>query len=125
MANDCILWQGSRTGGRTRDYGQTNKGKLAHRIAYEQHFGAISSGMHVLHTCDMPLCVNPKHLYLGTAQDNARDKALRERGNKKLTKEQVHEIRASLESRNKLADKYAVSATLVTQIRNGTRRQFV
>lgn len=37
------------------------------------------SGLWVLHKCDNPRCFNPKHLYLGTAKDNARDALVRGR----------------------------------------------
>lgn len=57
----------------------------AHRLAYELanepiDQSAISSGQWwVLHRCDVPNCCNPDHLYLGTAKDNARDRAMRAR----------------------------------------------
>jgi len=52
----------------------------AHRISYIIYKDSIPFGMHVLHNCDNPSCVNPDHLFLGTAKDNMTDKTIKGRG---------------------------------------------
>jgi HNH endonuclease len=71
----CWLWMGNRI---THGYGairHNGKSLLAHRLSYELHYGVIPGGLYCLHHCDTPACVRPDHLFLGTAQDNARDMA--------------------------------------------------
>ena len=45
----------------------------AHRMSYIFHCGLIPAGMWVLHHCDNGKCVNPHHLFLGSAKDNVQD----------------------------------------------------
>lgn len=63
--------------GRVRDgYGNfyvNSRPTGAHRVAYELAKGAIPPGMHVCHSCDNPPCVNPAHLWLGSARQNMQD----------------------------------------------------
>ncbi|MBK8772145.1 MAG: HNH endonuclease [Rhizobiales bacterium] len=67
--------------------GQDGYGKLkvrgktvrAHRHYYTVYVGPIPSGLWVLHRCDTPMCVNPRHLYVGTQLDNEHDKDARGR----------------------------------------------
>lgn len=80
----CFLWVGGQNG---RGYGAIGKGgrdgwMLAHRVAWEIARGSIPVGMHVLHRCDVTWCVNPAHLFLGTAADNARDCSQKKRQHK-------------------------------------------
>jgi len=65
QANGC--YGSIRVGGR--------KGKTVklHRLAWEEAFGPIPDGMSVCHTCDVPACCNPAHLFLGSQQDNVTD----------------------------------------------------
>lgn len=91
----CWLWMQSLN---HKGYGQVEfRGKKAkaHRASWMASFGEIPEGQMVLHRCDNRACINPAHLFLGTAKDNTDDMVRKNRApNRKLTVEAVREIRA-------------------------------
>lgn len=120
----CLIWLGFIT---KSGYGQISyKGKLtrAHRVAWEVKFGEIPEGLHVLHKCDVRCCVNPDHLFLGSHQENMRDKVNKGRhpvGSNspisKLTDEQVEVILTDTSGPTLLAAKFNVSPSTICDIR--------
>lgn len=131
----CWLWAGSLV----REHGQVNPSshsglKYAHRYSYFLHRGDFDRKLHVLHKCDVPWCVNPDHLYLGTHQDNHRDMLERSNpkyaignqvGSAKLTPELVRDIRTEFKSGNismrALGRKFGVTHPAISDVISGHR----
>ena len=113
----------------------------AHRFSWEIHDGPIPDGMLVLHKCDVPSCVNPGHLFLGTYSDNMKDAANKGRlhmqkhpmlarenfknvfgdnhPSAKLTALDALKIRDSKRSGWQLGRQYGLSKTAVNNIKAG------
>ena len=121
----CWVWRNANKGKGKLHYGSftfRRKIYLAHRLSWKLHNGDIPERMWILHKCDNPSCVNPDHLFLGTAMDNQRDKLAKGRCVvEKLTIEKVKEIRNKLEmgiTSGRLAKDYGVSATTIHNIKS-------
>lgn len=74
IVDGCWIWNGAKN---RKGYGQIriqNKLWIASRYFYTIYKGDIPEGFHILHKCDTPSCVNPKHLVAGTNQENVDDK---------------------------------------------------
>lgn len=84
----CHLWIGALF---TNGYGVfriSKMNKKAHRMSYELNVGSIPNGLIVCHKCDVPSCVNPDHLFLGTHKDNVQD--MINKGRKSSVKGESH-----------------------------------
>ena len=74
FVEDCWIYNGYIN---VYGYGRLrydSKKILAHRLSYELHIGEVPNGKMVLHSCDRPACINPKHLRLGEHTDNQTDR---------------------------------------------------
>lgn len=89
--------------------------------------------MHVLHKCDVRVCVNPDHLFLGTNQDNVNDRVAKGRSWRaqgvkhhfaKLTEADVRDIRDRAKvwgMGRALAKEYGVSTAVISAVKRGQR----
>ena len=137
----CWLWLGAMS---TSGYGNLRvdgRWLKAHRYAYELFCGAIPPeldgedvrGPCVIHSCDMPLCVNPDHLRIGTHVQNMHDKRERDRfvsnplygeehQNSKLKADDiplVRRLRAEGVSYVELGRRFGVHRTTIRDVING------
>lgn len=77
----CWIWIGAVN---KKGYGSINiNGKMdkTHRVSYRLFKGSFNKKLFVCHSCDVPSCINPDHLFLGTAKDNAVDRVNKNRSN--------------------------------------------
>src|SRR5712664_1915251 len=111
--NGCWEYSGCKN---EKGYGvltYRNVPRTTHRLAYDLCIGSIPEDMFVLHTCDNRGCCNPKHLFLGTQQDNMDDMRAKGReshpmgtqnGNSRLKEADIPTIRQKLASGAKCSD---------------------
>ncbi len=99
-----------------------------HRFSYELHKGPIGN-LCVCHSCDNTKCVNPDHLWLGTTQDNTKDRQIKGRhkinpaigesnGSSKFNNQQIEFIRISGLTGQDLSKLFNVSDNTIYAIRN-------
>jgi hypothetical protein len=122
----CWRWLGTKHG---KGYGHFKVGtkcEKAHRISVKLFKGIDIGYLQGCHTCDLPDCVNPDHIFLGTDEDNKNDRQTKmrhahgERHARAVTEEKVIRIRDfELGSHAEIAERYGVSKSVVSSIKCG------
>lgn len=110
--------------------GELRRRMNGHRAMWTVVNGDIPAGMCVLHRCDVPRCVEPSHLYLGTMADNMHDRDAKGRNgtigerarHAKLNADKVKQIRLRLQYGHRptrIARDYGVTLSAIIAIRDG------
>ena len=126
----CWIWFGAVNGQGYGNIGRFGKSLKAHRVSWQVNRGPIPRGKHVLHRCDMTCCINPDHLFIGTASDNMLDMYSKGRHKKvrltgtdhpgsKLTEADALYILSTPKHTRGLAQKFGVSNSRISSVRKG------
>lgn len=125
-ADGCWIISGHRTKGGYVQMRVDGKVHYAHRLSFALYRDEIPDGLFVCHHCDVPNCVNPDHLFLGTAADNMADKVAKGRqprgaahGRSKLSEDDARYILRSKLGSAELSRLYHITIQSVCDIRKG------
>ena len=127
--NECWNWKGCTYNGGSGSFVWRGKVRGTNRVAWEIANGQDApDDMDVCHSCDNRLCVNPRHLWLGTVSDNMIDMYKKGRNPiVALTHDQVREARKMLKTmrQSDVARAFKVSAGVIHKLANGRTYRFV
>ena len=114
----CLLWLGSRM---PNGYGQIGSDQpraaplKAHRVAWFLAHGRWPrKGLVVMHLCDVPACVNPEHLRVGTQKTNLRD--ARQKGRQDSRGEKNCQVKFTEAQVREMRERYAAGAATYTSL---------
>lgn len=113
-SGECWLWTGST---RAYRYGSVRWGpqwrvEAAHRVAWELTYGTIPKELEVCHRCDVPLCIRPDHLFLGTQADNMQDCVQKGRRDTMPRGERHHKAKLTATDVRSIRSRHAEGETL-------------
>lgn len=125
----CWLWTGALWGGGR--YGCFGGKESAHKASLRLYKGRpTTKDEHVCHKCDVTICVNPDHLFVGDMSSNMRDQVNKNRKHnhlEKLDKDAVERCIKLRESGYKLKDlaaMFGISESHMSRVTRGFRTYY-
>lgn len=129
-SDDCWPWTGGVTSEGYGCFYLNGRAQGAHRVSWALSAQRqVPEGLLVCHSCDNRCCVNPAHLFVGTASDNMQDMVAKGRNtptvgernfHAKLTTQQVARMRRQAKERDitqaELGRRFGVSQSQVSRI---------
>lgn len=115
----CWIWKGALNRSGYGKFSMNSKTVVASRASYLLFNGDIADKKFICHMCDIPSCVNPSHLWVGSHVENMQDMVAKGRAASRLSVSDVLFIRELIEngcSNNEICEKFKISCGHVSNI---------